>query len=323
MMNNKLLTFSVSAILCVLSIAFGDTTLYGKALISLESEGADEKVTQVSPHASRIGVKGKEEFGNGMSALFKYGWQIDMSDESKSSSDHIKSRNQYVGLTGGFGTVLLGRHDTPLKMSQGKFDIFGDGYGDIKHHFAGETRAGNILVYLAPKFVGVQLVGAYVPAENADNNSIFSVAAMYSSQALLASLAYNAFDEKIGIGESLLRATAIYKMGSMGVGLMYQDATPTVGDNTVAFGVSAYFNAGSNKFKLQYQDSEGQNVGVKSGKIKEDASTLSLGIDHKFSKRTVVYASLHNTTLLRRYLLLPNRHEFCRKDAFSAILVGL
>ncbi len=117
-MKMKLIALSVAAAAMMPAVVGADTTLYGKAHLAVESEGAGESVIEVKSHASRVGLKGKEDLGNGLKAVYKFEWQLDMADKSKGSDDHIKSRNQYAGLSGGFGTVLFGRHDTPLKMSQ-------------------------------------------------------------------------------------------------------------------------------------------------------------------------------------------------------------
>lgn len=326
-MKKKLVALGISAVLTSTSAVMAETVLYGKAHVAVESEteindaGKDDgDVFQIQSHASRVGVKGSEDIGNGLKGLFKFEWQLDMADAGKvevgddsKASNHITARNQYVGLEGGFGTVLLGRHDTPLKMSQGKYDLFGDIYGDIARHFAGETRASNVLAYLTPKFGSFQIVGAYVPSEDKDNDKIISVAGIYEDDNLHGSLAYNSYDEAFNVGDSLLRATATYKFGNFGLGGMYQTASPTGdGEDTDAIGVNGFMKAGSNKFKVQYQQGDGQGVGVKTAKIKEDASTISLGVDHGFSKRTTSYLALHQTT-----------HDDDSKDDITNVGIGV
>lgn len=326
-MKKKLVALGISAVLTSTSAVMAETVLYGKAHVAVESEteindaGKDDgDVFQIQSHASRVGVKGSEDIGNGVKGLFKFEWQLDMADAGKvevgddsKASNHITARNQYVGLEGGFGTVLLGRHDTPLKMSQGKYDLFGDIYGDIARHFAGETRASNVLAYLTPKFGNFQIVGAYVPSEDKDNDKIISVAGIYEDDNLHGSLAYNSYDEAFNVGDSLLRATATYKFGNFGLGGMYQTASPTGdGEDTDAIGVNGFMKAGSNKFKVQYQQGDGQGVGVKTAKIKEDASTISLGVDHGFSKRTTSYLALHQTT-----------HDDDNKDDITNVGIGV
>lgn len=295
-MKMKVTTLCVAMSALVPVVSMADTTLYGKAHLAVESEGANDNIIKIKSHASRVGIKGKEDLGNGLKAIYKFEWEVDMTDKSKSSNDHIKARNQYAGLSGGFGTVLLGRHDTPMKMSQGKFDQFNDIYGDIAQHFAGETRASNVLAWVSPKLGAAKIVAAYVPAENADNDKIISIAAMYGTKPLYLALAYNTYDKGIGVGDSLLRATALWHSGNFGVGAMFQQAEPTTGDSTTAYAVNGFFKAGKNKFKLQYVTGEGQDVGVKTAKIKEKAATISVGWDRKLSKRTKIYLAANNTT---------------------------
>jgi len=326
-MKKKLFALGISAALVSPSLLMAETVLYGRAHVAVESETSindagkdDGDVLQINSHASRVGVKGNEDIGNGLKGLFQFEWQLDLADTGKVSvddnnkaSNHITARNQFVGLEGGFGTVLLGRHDTPLKMSQGKFDLFNDLYADIKRHFAGETRADNVFAYLTPKFGNFQIVGAYVPKEDKDNDKIISVAGIYEDDNLHGSIAYNSYDEAFGVGDSLLRATATYKFRNFGLGGMYQTATPNGdGKDTDAVGVNGFVKAGSNKFKVQYQQGDGQDVGVKSAKIKVDASTISLGVDHDFSKRTISYLALHQTT-----------YDDDSKDDISNIGVGI
>jgi predicted porin len=331
-MKKKLISLCIGVAVSSPGVLMAQTVLYGKAHVAVESETAldkagkdDGNALQIKSYGSRVGIKGSEDIGNGLQGLFQFEWQFDIADAGKvgvnvdadndfkaKASNHIVARNQFVGLSGGFGTVLLGRHDTPLKMSQGKFDLFNDIYADIKKHFAGETRANNVLAYLTPKFGDFQIVSAYVPSENKDNDKILSIAGIYDSDSFYGALAYNSYDESFGVGDSLLRATGTYKFGNFGIGGLYQQAKPTTGDSTDAMGVNFFVKSGANKFKIQYQQGDGQNVGVKTAKLKEDASTISLGVDHGFSKRTSSYLAVHQTS-----------HDNADKDDIMNIGIGI
>ena len=68
---------------------------------------------------SRIGVKGVEDLGNGLKAVFNYEMGFNAIDGSLTKyGDEDSSvgfnRRAVVGLQGGFGSVLLGRDYTPL-----------------------------------------------------------------------------------------------------------------------------------------------------------------------------------------------------------------
>ena len=66
---------------------------------------------------SRVGVKGVEDLGNGLKAVFNYEMGFDAIDGAlteNGSSGVGFGRRAVVGLQGGFGSVLLGRDYTPL-----------------------------------------------------------------------------------------------------------------------------------------------------------------------------------------------------------------
>ena len=98
-------------------------------------------------HASRFGIKGKRDLSNDLAVTYKLEWQIDYEQGVDAGLDR---RNMHLGLKGGWGEVRLGRHDTPLKMAQGKFDQFGDTDADLKNagDEDGENRLDNVLLYL-------------------------------------------------------------------------------------------------------------------------------------------------------------------------------
>jgi predicted porin len=161
--------------------------------------------------SSRIGVKGSEDLGGGLKAIYQIEFGVQLTNpsynDSLSNGDNgsISMRNSFVGLAGNWGTFLVGRHDTPLKISTAKLDLFSDTLADynwtIGFH---DLRANNGIAYISPSFAGFQLAGAVVPpggataaggvfGTNPDNNSIassYSLAGIYSNGPFYASLAY-------------------------------------------------------------------------------------------------------------------------------------
>ena len=130
--------------------ALADVDIYGKANVTVQSSDDGEgSFTEIKSNASRLGVKGSEKINDSLEAVYKFEFQVDVSDaDSKGDNDdNISARNQYVGLKGAFGQVVIGRNDTALKQSQGKLDLFNDLEGDIKNVFKGENRLGNTVSY--------------------------------------------------------------------------------------------------------------------------------------------------------------------------------
>jgi len=223
----KVLSLAIAAALVAPAAAMAEATLFGKAHFIIqnvddnENTGVKSGETQASEVGdvwsvdsihSRVGVKGSEDLGNGMTAVYHFEFKVHQDD----GSDGLGNRNQFIGLAGGFGTVLLGRHDTPLKMSQGKFDQFGDlPWGDLANVIPGDDRVDNVIAYVSPAFSGLTFVGALVAGEEGDSITItettipatftsfpeltgfadhISLAGLYSNGPIFASLAYNQYD---------------------------------------------------------------------------------------------------------------------------------
>jgi predicted porin len=155
--------------------------------------------------ANRLGVKGSEDLGGGLKAIYQIEFGINPDDTNNnvvSNSDSITYRNTFVGLAGGFGTALVGRHDTPLKISTGKLDLFADTLADMSGTVGfQDLRADNVFAYISPSFSGFTFAGAIVPTggstgfgqlnDQADAiNQAWSLAGIYSNGPFYASAAY-------------------------------------------------------------------------------------------------------------------------------------
>jgi predicted porin len=156
--------------------------------------------------ASRIGVKGSEDLGNGLKAIYQVELGVNLTDTNRnvlSNSDSITYRNTFVGLAGDWGTFLAGRHDTPMKISTGKLDLFADTMADYNGTVGfRDLRADNVVAYISPSLSGFQLAAAIIPAGgatgggqglNLNEDSLagaYSIAGIYSNGPFYASAAY-------------------------------------------------------------------------------------------------------------------------------------
>lgn len=159
-----------------------------------------------SDRGSRFGIKGSETLRGGLKAIYQIELAIPLGDANGSIAGDepgtIRLRNSFVGLMGSWGTFLAGRHDTPLKMSTGRLDLFADTLADYNYTVGfQDLRADHTLLYISPALWGVRLAGAVVPGGgaaiggelNPDANSLadgWSLAAIYDSGPFHASLAY-------------------------------------------------------------------------------------------------------------------------------------
>ncbi len=133
-MNKKLIALAVAGA-CVVPEAMAQTanpvTLYGRAYATVESVEAKGQIGTTGPvirrnrvvdQSSLLGVRGTEDLGGGLKAFFQLEtqWKVDQNDTT------FAARNSGVGLQGGWGSVLMGRWDTPWKVVTIAIDPFGD-----------------------------------------------------------------------------------------------------------------------------------------------------------------------------------------------------
>jgi predicted porin len=94
-------------------------TVYGVADAGLvfEGGGAAGSVTKLSTgvqSGTRLGFKGVEDLGGGLSAKFLLETGIKIDTGGFNQGGTAFGRQDYVGLEGGFGSVTLGRQYTPV-----------------------------------------------------------------------------------------------------------------------------------------------------------------------------------------------------------------
>jgi predicted porin len=115
---------------------------------------------QGESRANRIGVKGSEDLGNGLKAIYQVEFGVQLADTNAnvtSGADNVTMRNSFVGLAGGFGTFLVGRHDTPFKISTGKLDLFADTMADYNGTVGfQDLRTDNTVAYISYLFLLLQ-----------------------------------------------------------------------------------------------------------------------------------------------------------------------
>jgi len=177
-----------------------------------------------------VGLRGKKDFGK-VSGL----WQIELSyDTSGDIQGLTGSRNSGVGLTGAWGTVLLGIWDTPYQWSSQKAAaIRGNSsfdYGNLigtpgfnvpvsltrskrentKADAGFNRRQGNIVQYWTPEYRGFSGRVAFSANEDRTVNSgsnvginphIFSAAGSYESGGLMLRYAYESHKDYFGLSQ--------------------------------------------------------------------------------------------------------------------------
>lgn len=266
-----------------LSTMAADVNLYGKANVSFQSsDKGDGSYTEIKSNASRIGFKGTHKLNDDLKVVYKAEFQVDLDGDS-AKGDSITDRNQYIGLKGNFGEVLLGKNDSMLKQSQGKVDLFNDLNGDIKNLWKGDNRLANTLTYKTPKFNQFQVGVTYVAEESPEGENAYSIAALYGDKNLKKTKVFAsvALDSDVK-GYDVRRATVQGKVAGVTLGAIYQHQEKQDGSGKLnGVVVSAKYSVDKVTFKGQYQTANADGGDDKSG--------LSVGADYKLAKSTKLY----------------------------------
>lgn len=140
------------------------------------SAGSVTKLTSGVSVGSRLGFRGTEDLGNGLSAVFvlENGFQGDTGTIGQGGL--LFGRLAYVGLRGRFGSILAGRQYTPEYAVVAFADPFGSGYvADSKNIVATSgnafSRMDNTVKYLSPTVAGLTVELAAAPGEVSDGST--------------------------------------------------------------------------------------------------------------------------------------------------------
>ncbi len=185
--------------------AQSNVTIYGLVDVGVVSErggaaGSLTKVTSGIGGQSRLGFRGTEDLGNGLSAIFQLETGFKADDGTLDSANTIFNRQAFVGLKSkDAGQLTIGRQYTMLYLAQSQVaDPFGAGYaGSIKNLFptaGANTRVSNALVYSTPVMEGFSADALYALGEQAGSSTAgrqFGLGLNYGQGPLNARLVYN------------------------------------------------------------------------------------------------------------------------------------
>ncbi len=332
-MKKTLLALAVLGI-PAFAAAQSNVTIYGIADISvnhftgnnggLKDNGSSTRIDSSAGNnlaGSRLGFKGKEDLGNGLSADFKLEMGMLLDNGKSEQGGRLFGRAARVGLNGGFGSVHLGRQDTPGFELLGTVDPMGVGLaGSSANIHAGNKglfpvgrlggapqqgwmslaafRADNSVRYDTPTisgFSGSLLYGAGEQAE-ASHGRVGIAAANYNQGPLF--VGYVHIDDNSA--NVVIAPTANFKQKSDALGVTYDFGAVKVhglvaAKKAVSAGVedkADYFLLGlsapvgqSGQVLASFNRSKGKNSNVNS------ADQFGVGYLYSMSKRTTFYTS--------------------------------
>jgi predicted porin len=262
------------------------STVYGKLWISVESQKSlSGNELDMESNASRVGIKGSLGFREGLEAIYQVEYEVDLVDgkvdELKGST--FKRRNSFIGVKGFYGTIFLGTHDTSLKDSQKKIDLFNDLAADIKTILRGENRMNNLIGFITPtskKGISVTFNTIKGSTESVNNSArdSTSVSLNYKTKSLYASIS---IDSKVK-GYDNTRLSLQVPFNRTQLGIIYQDTKKlSTGIKEDGYVISMSRKVGDKgTFKVQLAESA---MKLDSGK------QTSFGYDYQLSKKAKAF----------------------------------
>lgn len=356
-MNKKLIALAMAGTLSGAVCAQTNVTIYGNIdmgvmLRSGSSGGVHSHKTQTDFQSlaseSHLGFRGVEDLGNGLKAIFdlQYVLTPDMNTgpgSTYTAGAGLGRGHQYLGLTGGFGTVVAGQLDGIRYGLFGKYNPFGNSsVGNFSSMTTQYDRASNAVAYISPSLNGFTLILAHATntqaAEGAlcaihaglsckGNNGddrLFSIDLNYAKGPFSIDLNYET-TKAVGVSDSRLYVADLgvsYDFGVVKVGALYDvikgEADSLIGGNVLGGALDPGLGAGQKYDKRNWFI--GATVPLGKAKLlaayghvsnrtlsKADASKWSVGARYALSKRTefyMDYAAISNDGNAR-YLMNP------------------
>lgn len=268
-MQKKLIALAIAG-LSSAAFAQSNVTIYGAMDATYDNVKANGATAaggaqyasrgRTTMNSSFIGFKGSEDLGNGLKVVFQIeqgvGENAGATNTMAGSTYGLANRDTYVGISGGFGTVVAGNLTGPARWLGAQMDVnngatgigantaligkFGGGVG--AGYF--DNRFANAIAYLSPSFGGFSGVLAFVPNENkgthtsagateATNTAGWTAKLLYNQGPIMAAYAYTKLKDKgtAGLGplNTGLGGVAIKDATDNRIGVRYDFGMGTVG----------------------------------------------------------------------------------------------
>lgn len=185
------------------SFAQSSVSLYGIADVwfgrtTATNAPSQTKLDSGGVSGSRFGFKGSEDLGGGLKANFLLEQGFNLDDGSQTAAGQMFSRQAYVGFSGGFGEVKLGKvftaYDDISGMTNPAFDSALSPQNNVWASTGYQGNPANTVYYATPAFSGFSGALSYSLGENKtpaiDAGAITSIHAKYEGGPIYAGLAY-------------------------------------------------------------------------------------------------------------------------------------
>ncbi len=305
-MQKKLIALAVAGLVSAPAFAQSNVTVYGVADAYMAFGSHDDNdlsaVNSGGLSGSRIGFRGTEDLGNGLKAVFTFEQGYNVDDGTGLGGN---SRQSFVGLSGGFGTVSLGRQYAP------GFDHVVDAFGNSgilspqailaagtgsSIDAGGDSRWNNSIAYNGA-FSGLKVRAIYSMdavelAEEEGDDDAMALGLDYTNGPLRVAAAYQLLQDDAE-DQKEWTIGASYNFGMLTLAANYQDSKSighVDGNDSDIWQVGVVVPVGAaGNVHLGYGEADVDLADAK-------AKSYSIAYTHALSKRTTAYVGYNRTT---------------------------
>lgn len=305
-MKKSLIALAALAVVSAAS-AQSSVTLYGVADMMVgktDAVGAKVKASSGGLAASRWGVKGSEDLGGGLKAHFNFESAVDLTTGAASGtpSKAMFDRGANISLSGGFGTVTLGKRWSALD------DVFGAANSGLDSALSANAVWTNGYAYTAdaqihyatPGFSGFSAAVSTQLGGNTTSGKTTAFNIKYANGPVAAALGYennqNTSAPYNFTAQKGIMLNGSYDLGKAKVMASMYNTTPDVGAKTNSFQLGADIPV-SSALKL--------SVGYAASKVNGAATTsrgYGVAAGYTLSKRTMLYAGIRASNVVGKDL---------------------
>lgn len=322
-------TLALLASACAVN-AQSSVTVYGIADASVRyvdglntsNAAAASSSTQVSSgvnNTSRFGLRGSEDLGGGMAAIFNLETGVNVDSGAQANASKLFDRASYVGLKANWGTLTMGRQTTVLADALGPVDPLGVrfagfnpnvGIAALSSHglgieygpsgaTSGAYRLDSSLKY-AGKFNDLTVRAMHASVKQSGNATDLTSSGLgmtYQTETVAATLGYANLKSATGLALKAYVGGISGNLGGNKLSLTYGSneaevtSTTKTGYTTWGLGGTMPLTTSMDLILTHYRVTR-----ARTAKADDGYGRTVAFLEYKFSKRTKAYAELDQTT---------------------------
>lgn len=286
--------------------------IFGTIHVSLDEQDSANGA-ELHSNTSTFGIQGSRKLTkNDVEVIFKLEWQLEVTERNTEKA--LVDRDQWIGLKGSFGKLLIGTSTSNYKQTSSKVDPLWrtqlEGRSKLMAINSRQLSAGagndrgrltNSINYTTPNFKGVELVANRTFSGN--NNETIGVGIRYKTKRSLIFVDYFADNDVDGRSESAMKVGGYYQYGDWKFSGQLESSMDIDGSDYWLLGASykvsqvgtIKFSTGeadgirqSTSFAVLYDYSIGQNTniytgfGYRSDDINDDDKIFTIGARYRY-----------------------------------------